>query len=527
MSIVLHILCGRELTVRSVLQMLSDVVHQLQKERGRTAIYLYSKGQLFAQEMPLQFVQTDVIIGGTLQAFTSWRAKLNLTLCKKLELTLQELENLSEYRQQIDGRSISVSQSIDHYTHKLIGPLLQIMIQIALELHDSQLRQVSAYNAFLHWKERIGQERAIGARGFVQHSFENREFVERILFLLSEQHSYRNTYLALANNAQIDLMNEVLRGPAYANLHDIHEILRHDPESDALNTLTPNDWFDLATSQIDALHAVEKRLISTLSDRDDQPGMHDNRSVDLPKRGGFYAKYDKLITSLQFFAGLSRAELDTLLEYGSIRRYEKGKLLFLEGEPANRLYIVMDGWIKIYKGTASGEEAIVQMLSAGDAVLESAVLLNSNFNISAQVAENAVLLSFPAPVIREKIRNNSELALNLLEDMSYRSQELIRQIESSRLKSVDERIGWFLLKLQLNQGRVSKHVKLPYDKSLIASYLDMKRETFSRALGRLKKRGIQVDNHIIILPRMDSLCEFCDPDTERFCAANDTPQCPK
>ena len=128
-------------------------------------------------------------------------------------------------------------------------------------------------------------------------------------------------------------------------------------------------------------------------------------------------------------------------------------------------------------------------------------------------------------MLREQIKNNNELALNLLATMSQHSQGLIRQIEDTRLKSVNERIGWFLLRLLIEQGNKSRNIELPYDKSLIASYLDMKRETFSRSLKRLKAKNYKIENNTIIIPHSLALCKFCDSDTTPICSLFGTPNC--
>ena len=193
---------------------------------------------------------------------------------------------------------------------------------------------------------------------------------------------------------------------------------------------------------------------------------------------------------------------------------------------ANRLYIILKGWVKIVKHTIDGEEGILQMLSAGDSIMESTIFLNATFPASAQVVDDATVLSLPAPIFREQLKNNNALVMNFLTSMSHRSQDLIRQIEYARLKSVDERVGWFLLKLLLEQGSTSRVVKLPYDKTLIASYLDMKRETFSRSLKRLKDKGFKIGNNTIEMPDIKALCDFCDLSLAQTCRLHGKPECP-
>ena len=515
--------------MKEALYTLGNVVHALQKERGCISMFLCSEGHLFAKRMNDQFAVCDSALLALTEGMERWdkSGNLNSAQIKKLKILIDVMEELPDLRERVCSQDISVSQIIDHYAHKLIGPLLQAMVEIALYIEDHDPTFVSAYNAFLQWKERIGLERAISVRGFVRHSFRNVEFLDRILFLLSEQGSYRSTYMALASEEQKNLVQEVLNGKASTTLRELHEKLVQSPDSAELFELSPETWFDVITAKIDALQNVEKKLVDTLvkNDSQDFSPTAETQPADQASKNSF-GGYENLIHSLQLFSRLSGKELESLLRHGQVREFKKGKLLFLEGEPANRLYIILKGWVKIIKGTAAGDETILQMLSSGDPIMESAVFLNTSFPVSAQIVEDVTLLSIPAPVIREQVKSNNELALNLLASMSYRSQGLIRQIEDARLKSVDERIGWFLLRLLLEQGFNSRHVKLPYDKSLIASYLDMKRETFSRSLQRLKSKDFKIENDTIVIPDLKALCGFCDSDTAHICPLHGTADCP-
>lgn len=505
---------------------LGDVVHALQAERGCSVVFLYSEGKLFSTRRQEQFARSDEAIKVLHEGLERWtKAKsLKAPQIEKLNKLLALCLRLSEWRSELTTEKVSVSDCISHYSHQLIGPFLQNMVEIALAMENSNPTCVSAYNAFLQWKERVGLERGIAARGFVGSSFRSKEFVERVSFLLSEQDNYQNTYFALASKAQAKLVMDTVGCNTNNKLDQIHALFESSPDDATLYELTVEAWFDLVSVKMDALHKTEKGLVDSLTSeqksipaKNDKP---DNTSNSM------FGDYENLIRSLQLFSGISTENLHKLLQHSQIRDFNKGKLLFLEGEPANRLYIVLKGWIKIFKGTVSGEETILQMLSAGDAIMESAVFLSTTFPVSAQVVTDTTLLSIPAPILREQIKNNNELALNLLATMSYRSQGLIRQIENTRLKSVDERIGWFLLKQLLAQGRVSRYVELPYDKSLIASYLDMKRETFSRALKRMKEKGFKIENDTVIIPDLNALCGFCDDDTAQQCALHGTPECP-
>lgn len=515
------------MSIKESQYIMADLVHSLQRERGCVAIFLYSQGGLFADRMCAQFPVTDTHIMLFRDAFEEWKqaGAFSEFQIRKLRQLVEQFLELDQWRKKAQGQEVVVSDAIGYYSHQLVSPLIQNMVELALYMEGSDPANVSAYSAFLQWKERIGLERAITARGFIGRSFHNEELVERLAFLLSEQGSYRNTYLALANDKQKRLVREALEQCGVSErIEQLHTALQVSPGGTIVSDMTPESWFDLVSAKIDALHSIERQLADTLTASKDNSEVSEVQAARRP--ANTLGEYTNLVMSLPLFTGLSDDTLNTLLQHGQIREFHKGKMLFLEGEQANRLYIILRGWVKLLKGTAGGEEAILQMLSSGDSIMESAVFLNTVLPVSAQIAEDTTLLSLPAPVLREQIKSNNELAMNLLAAMSMRSQGLIRQIESARLKSVDERIGWFLLKLLLDQGRISRCIELPYDKALIASYLDMKRETFSRSLKRLKEKGFKIENDTVIMPDLKALCSFCDSDTAQQCAQHETSECP-
>lgn len=512
--------------MKKMLSTLGDLVHALQRERGCLSIFLYSEGKLFYERMSHQFSITDEAV----QSLQERLKGCNEVKTVKPEV-LQRLERLSElcrdlpqWRDQITERTVSVSDCINHYSHRLVGSILQSMIEIVFTMGEGKPASVSMYNAFLHWKECIGLERAFSARGIVNHSLYNEEFVDRMLFLLSEQENYQDTCFTRANETQRSLLVNALKFDESMKLDQIHGALRNSQENNSLHDLTPESWFDLISAKIDALHEAEKMLIDIITEETPPPKKADIL-IQHPQRSAF-AEYEGLIASLPIFSNLTAEDIHSLLDNSHIQQCNKGKALFLEGDSINRFYVVLEGWVKVFKATANGEEIILQMLGSGDPFSVSAVFLDDVWSANAQVVKNATLLSMPVPLLKDQIKANNKLALNLLTTMSRYSQELIWQVENIRLRTAEERVGWFLLKLLLKQGGTSRRVDLPYGKSLIASYLGMKRETFSRTLQSMKKKGFEIQKNTIMFPEPNALCSFCGQYTAEQCSLHFSPNCP-
>lgn len=508
---------------------LGNALHEMQAERGAAVLFVSSRGKLFKKELLEAFEQSH-------DAFEEIRAGLNQwheehafddELLSKIEIVLDNSETVKSRRNKILNLEFSPTEIISGYSHNVISPLMDIMVLVALFNKNNDPAKISAYSYFLQLKEKVGRIRALGVRGLVSKSFDNREFLDRFRFLLSEQDSFKRTFFAMADNKQKRLYENIMHGNAIRKLVKIHDGLKQGQKI-TVPDLTPADWFNLTSEKMNLMKRVEEKLAETLPKNDmpinDQPQISRikiTRTVE-----GINSQQRDFIEELPFFINLPEDITSSLLQHAQVREYRKGKLLFLEGEVSSRLHIILSGWVKLFKGTSSGNETVLQMLTSGDMVAESAVFLNATYPVSAQVAKRAVILTLPAPIIRERIKQHNELALRVLDGISQHSHSLIQEFENIRLKPATEKVGWFLLKLLLDQGKVPDLIELPYDKSLIASYLDMKPETFSRTLKRFKENGFKINKNSVILPSINALCGFCDHDLAAICTKHGTPECP-
>jgi CRP-like cAMP-binding protein len=140
-------------------------------------------------------------------------------------------------------------------------------------------------------------------------------------------------------------------------------------------------------------------------------------------------------------------------------------------------------------------------------------------------------VNFPALLIFQRLirslaQKDHALSNNLLSAIAEQAQIYLRQLDQLNLKSVPQRVGNFVLRQFLSDSKREKAITLPYDKSMIAAYLGMQPESFSRALSHLRKEGIDIDKDCITLPHLFALCGYCDIDTAQNCASHGTPECP-
>jgi CRP-like cAMP-binding protein len=211
-----------------------------------------------------------------------------------------------------------------------------------------------------------------------------------------------------------------------------------------------------------------------------------------------------LIRRLPLFAGVGDDQLTRLLASGTVRRYARNAVLFIEGEPATRFFIVLEGWIQLFREAPDGQHSTIGVFGEGESVAEAAILEESSYPVSCSVVSPTRLLVMPGKDFLRHLCHNPKLALNLLASMNRHLRRLVRQVEQLTNRSSAERLADFLLRL-CPPGAERAEFELPLDKVLVAARLGMQPETLSRSLARLREAGVETSGSKIIVSDVSRL----------------------
>jgi CRP-like cAMP-binding protein len=215
----------------------------------------------------------------------------------------------------------------------------------------------------------------------------------------------------------------------------------------------------------------------------------------------------EIIRCIPLFGKMSDGTLTELLGNAFPRDYPKGKVLFIQGEPADCFYIVLSGWVKIYRETPEGGEAVLGVFTRGESLAEAAAFLGKDYPASAQVVEQVRLLPILSAPFRNHITDIPEIAMNMLASMSKRMHQHVAEIEQLKTRSATLRVVDFLLKLcPVEKG--SAVILLPYDKTLISGRLGMKPESLSRILGNLRMQGVTTEFNRVLISDVSEIIDF-------------------
>lgn len=220
---------------------------------------------------------------------------------------------------------------------------------------------------------------------------------------------------------------------------------------------------------------------------------------------------EAIASSAPILAGLPPDLRGRLLAAAQTRRADTGETIFIQGEPASSVYLVIDGWVKLYRMAPSGTEAVVSILTKGRSFGEAVALRETPYPVSAEAITDATLLRIDAAQLRQQMRDDPQLAIAMLAATYVHLQQLVAQVEQLKARSGVQRVAEFLANLATcKEG--SCQVVLPYNKALIAGRLGMKPESLSRAFARLREHGVRMEASTAYIDDLRGLREMAAED---------------
>lgn len=207
------------------------------------------------------------------------------------------------------------------------------------------------------------------------------------------------------------------------------------------------------------------------------------------------------------FRTTDEAKLKDIVGDRTPRTHPRGQVLFLQGDHIDCLHLVVSGWVKLYRQTAEGADAIVGILGPGLGFGEAAALLGTPAHATAETISEARILTIDVDRLRSRLAADPDLAFAMLASASMHLRSMVDELE--RLKGLPgpRRVAGFLCDLAgANAGAAA--FALPYEKSLIAGRLGMTPESFSRALAKLRDRGVSIDREHVRIARIENLRDF-------------------
>lgn len=199
------------------------------------------------------------------------------------------------------------------------------------------------------------------------------------------------------------------------------------------------------------------------------------------------------IRRVPLFATLSDGEIESLEQAFHIKSYRKNQIIFLEEETGNYMYIVLAGKVKVTKSTPGGKETILAIHQAGDFFGEMALLDGKTSPATVSAMEDCRIATIYAADFHRLLMRNQKIVNQIINVLCGRLRTVWAQIQDLTYSTAEARIRTGLRQLAKKHGVVDARgiiINLKITHQEIAEMVGTSRETVTRTLARLQKKGI-------------------------------------
>lgn len=205
------------------------------------------------------------------------------------------------------------------------------------------------------------------------------------------------------------------------------------------------------------------------------------------------AETSDLLATVEPFSGLEARELQEVAQVAVPRSYERGEVIFREGDAGDTCYVVRAGRVSIQREHMDGRTLTLAELRPGAIFGELAMFGRETRSATAEALEPTALLAILSGDVQRVIRSSPEIALKMLGAMADRLRRANERLLQQSFQTVAGRVASALLTQAIArqaEGAPQTDVLIQATQAEIAQLAGTSRESASRFLATLEREGV-------------------------------------
>nr|WP_217482882.1 Crp/Fnr family transcriptional regulator [Sulfitobacter maritimus] len=203
------------------------------------------------------------------------------------------------------------------------------------------------------------------------------------------------------------------------------------------------------------------------------------------------------------FSRLNRTQIREILDQARIRRFDEGDEVFSEGMEASHFHLLLDGFLRVVRTTAGGEQIIVLHISPGQLFGIAAALQRDTYPATAVTAAESIVLSWPSTLWSSFIAQYEGFATESYKTVGQRLGQIQDTMTEIATQAVEQRVAAAVLRMVNQSGRKTEEgieIGFPVTRQNISDMTGTTLHTVSRMLSAWEKDGIvrSTRKHIVV-----------------------------
>jgi CRP/FNR family transcriptional regulator len=218
----------------------------------------------------------------------------------------------------------------------------------------------------------------------------------------------------------------------------------------------------------------------------------------------------KTLKSNPFFQGLSEQSLQHLTGAMSLRRLERGEVLFWEDDPCAGLHIIQAGSVKLFRISPQGRQHIIRILQEGETCNEVPVFDGGLNPVNVEALEETTVWTVETEAVQALMRSDPEFMQKTIENLARMMRRLVKMVSEMAFYQVTNRLAGLIAEIPAEELSGESGVRWTQDQ--LAARLGTVREVVARSLRELERSGaIDAENRRIIIKDREVLQQWAQP----------------
>lgn len=193
------------------------------------------------------------------------------------------------------------------------------------------------------------------------------------------------------------------------------------------------------------------------------------------------------------FCNLVGSHLARLDREKTVHEYQRGQVIFYEGNPPLGIYCICSGRVKLYKMGREVKPQVIRLLGPGEIMGYRALLANEPCSTTAQAIETATICVISKQTLFDLVKELPELAFRLLAKLGHElgvAEEQMMHLTQESVRQRTARLLLFLLEGSRNKQERETQIKVPFLRREMAEMIGTTPESLARTLRNFAQRGL-------------------------------------
>jgi CRP/FNR family transcriptional regulator len=207
-----------------------------------------------------------------------------------------------------------------------------------------------------------------------------------------------------------------------------------------------------------------------------------------------------------YFDDLPEELLNLIAGHMQLRGFERGEMLFWEGDPCAGLHIIEEGSVKLFRISPQGRQYIVRVLQEGDTCNEVPAFDGGTNPVNVATLEKSKVWVIDDIALRTLVKAHPDFALKVLSNFGKNMRGLVRMVSEMAFYQVTNRLARLISELPAEESHPH------WTQEQLAARLGTVREVVARSLKELERSGaICIEDRRIHIADQDALSQWTQP----------------